>query len=566
MFVAAILPLDGVFKEQPGFCYVVNNPRDFSSSYCLPLLVLEMNRPEIPSQQVQYKPVEIPTPVHFESHSVVDVDPTSTLSCVARWQWQDDSGWKPYTEDISRLIESRWALFNEGEAVDSFVAGRIVRLRDDVPQDYLINFKTMKQTNMKTNYLRSIKREVVNIDVSKNSTWEYFDQGVWNKYDLYVQKTIEDRYRHYVSTQDSAIVKLTFPGRPELYMLDFAAATQKNLTTNTVRKIRRLESSEQVPDVVITFPVPLNVTCDVKAIKKVHEAILQMINLASPTCLSTVSSNSIDFSFDNSHQCFTLRVPDELHNISSLLAAVVFRSLKEQNIVVLSTNDQETNSVANRNPRLTKLLSGITPSLDALSRETLFEYLSHVLLFECNCIIYGGYVRDYLIRNVSASDLDVCCPTENLDETVDLFVSHVESAQANFIIDGPSSPNSVCKRVDVTCGSYKVQVDFSIPGSSRMIEGAAPPFVEADVSNLQVSKASYISFREPEASKNTDLATVITHCMNQEFVFYYDLNQAPQMKYRLERRVKKGWVCLSAIPEHCQDVFNGRRHLYRPIV
>ncbi|KAL0224637.1 hypothetical protein RCL1_002549 [Eukaryota sp. TZLM3-RCL] len=564
MFVAAILPLDGLFKEIPGFCYVVNNPQDFSVSYCLPLLVLELNRPEFPSQQIEFKHVDIPTPIHFEYLSVVDVDPTSTLSCVARWQWCDDSGFKPYTEDISRLIESRWALFNTGDAVESFVAGRIVRLVDDVPQDYLINFQTMKQTNIKTGYTRAIKRELVSITISKNYTWQYFDQGVWTKYDSFIQNTIEDRYRNYVSTKVSAIVKLFFPGRSEQYMLDFASATQKNLNTKSIRKIRRLDSQLESPlsDMIMTFHLIVKVVPNIGVVQKVQLSLLKMINITT----SSLLNNCFDFSFDNTQYCFVLRLQHELLSISSILAAIVCRTLNQNNVDVLLPKEEESEYSANLQPRLTKLLSGITPLLETLSRETLYEYISHVLVFECNCTIHGAFVRDYLIRNVTVSGIDVCCPTDSVDESINLLVSILNSSQLNFVIEEPISITNTLQQVIVSCGTYNFQLDFTMPESSRMIEGAVPPFVEADVSNLQVSKASYLSFREPEASKNTDLATVVAHCMNQEFVFYYDLNHQSDFKESLKRYLDKGWVCLSHIPEEHQEVFIGRQHLYRPVV
>ncbi|KAL0216130.1 hypothetical protein P9112_008314 [Eukaryota sp. TZLM1-RC] len=74
MFVAAILPLDGVFKEISGYCYVVNNPFDFESTYCLPLLVLEMDHPKISKSQIDWKPVNPMVPVHFEAHSLNSVN------------------------------------------------------------------------------------------------------------------------------------------------------------------------------------------------------------------------------------------------------------------------------------------------------------------------------------------------------------------------------------------------------------------------------------------------------------------------------------------------------------
>ncbi|KAL0212097.1 hypothetical protein RCL1_005723 [Eukaryota sp. TZLM3-RCL] len=289
--------------------------------------------------------------------------------------------------------------------------------------------------------------------------------------------------------------------------------------------------------------------------------------LASDTFILRKIKRVADGSFQNyliSYSSMVQSNSDTSHQRQIKRKTVDFAPTLSQSYPLVVANQRSMHPIFFGNERLARLFSGAPVTITKVSRDDLFEYLVYVLVHQCDCSIYGGYVRDFLIRNAETGDLDVCCPSQDLNCSIDQFVDKLTRSSYMFDVDDPLMVNNVCQRLTVVLGRVSAQIDFTAPGASRKFSGAAPPFVEADVSNLQVSKASYLSFREPEASKNTDLATVITHCMNQEFVFYYDLNQAPQMKYRLERRVKKGWVCLSAIPSSFRDVFNGCNELYCP--
>ncbi|KAL0224148.1 hypothetical protein P9112_003538 [Eukaryota sp. TZLM1-RC] len=533
MFVAAILPLDGVFSERSGFCYVVNNPLDFESTYCLPLLVLEMDRPEIARSQIDWKPVNPVVPVHFEAHSLNTVNNDSDIQCVASWFWQDDSQWERYTDQMSRLIESQYSLACLNESPSSFVATSIVRLRDDVPQDYLINFDDYSQKNMKTSYTRKIKREIVKVDMSPKCTWQYLDQGLWRLYDLHSHKTIDDAYRKYLQSASSSVIKLRFPGRPEEYLINFADGTQLNTESGTRRKIRRIENQAAAAPSLTNFSVNLY---ELSSVASIEQRVLAKLNdmvsrAASVSQLNLEDNESLTFSFDDSQSAFCLGIPQALDNISVLLNAVVHRELAACDVTI-DYGDSDDDMI-DSNPRLRRLLSGIPPPDELLNRETILEYFCYVLIWKCNCTIYGGYIRDFIIRNVAANDIDVSCPNDDLDCVIELFKKEVSNSGFNCIVKSTHLVNDVCKRVKVNFGSYSVDVDFTPPNASRRHSDAAPPYVEADVSNLQISKDNYLSFKEPAAcaTLNLSLANVLEHCLNQEFIFFYDLRNHPNLKH-----------------------------------
>ncbi|KAL0206987.1 hypothetical protein P9112_012698 [Eukaryota sp. TZLM1-RC] len=250
----------------------------------------------------------------------------------------------------------------------------------------------------------------------------------------------------------------------------------------------------------------------------------------------------------------------QTNELSSRLQGLSKRKMKEYEVQI---NLHEC-ALTKQNPRLRKLLSGERPLLESLCRESLQEYLCHILLWECDCKIYGGYVRDWVIGNQTANDIDCTSPTTDVKATIAQFLKSIRKSKFKYKNVSLKRVNALCQRLKFKVGNYDMEVDFTAPGASRKSEGASPPFVEADVSNLQLCRTKYLSFNEPDASWNTDLSTVISHVINQEFVFYYNLEKNPSQLYRLERRLKKGWVCLSKIPASYLHVFDGRSHLYRP--
>ncbi|KAL0230976.1 hypothetical protein GEMRC1_010381 [Eukaryota sp. GEM-RC1] len=562
MFVAAVLPFDGVFSTHGDYCYVVNNPVDFESTYCLPVLILEMQN-NVPHQPVSFKQLT-PTPVDFENFSVAgNVQSNTRLTSVAQWYWKDDSGFKPYKEEMSRRIESQYGKYQENQAGSSFVATEIVRLNDDKPQSYTIDFSSKQQTNNRTNYTRAIKRELVSVSLDSRGVWYFKENSSWIRYDRLCQEQIEQAFSNYINGTSSSVVSLSFPGRPETYLLDFSHATQTNTTSGSKRSIKRDDKDEAVDDAMFSFKIDsLNGKSKQDLIKMIDGQLSTMIVKASN--VSAVSDSDFDLSFDNDESTFVLTLDSSLSSISPILFSVVYRCLKSQGVSVSVKEDDANDAVSNL--RLRNLLSGIIPT--KMDRDGVMQYLAYILVWNCNSTIYGGYVRDFIVRNWKANDIDVMVSSDNSwDETIEKFKSELKLSNFNPVFRDLPRKNNICKSVEVGIGNYKVQVDFTTPGGSRQFENAAPPYVEADVSNLIVNKFG-LGFKEPGAQQDRGISmkTTIEHANNQEFVFFYDLNRYPALKYRLKRFRSRGFVCLSKLPDNCLDIFGALPSpFYRPL-
>lgn len=244
------------------FCYVVNNPRDWATSFCLPVLVASYNAdastppsfispPPAPSADeeesgdegedtwstAQSTAPHAPQSVKDEGE---DEDEEEPWVAPFRWHWQQDGGrMEPYTDVVNELLERMHDAWRHGGGPSRACTPPIVRYVDDRPQVYEVDFVASTQRNTRTNFIRQVRREAV--PVAGASRWQYVDErGGWKRYDSMVQAQIEAAFQRYLASQGQRLVRVRFPGRPEEYEVNFALGTQRNLVHGTERPVRRV--------------------------------------------------------------------------------------------------------------------------------------------------------------------------------------------------------------------------------------------------------------------------------------------------------------------------------------
>ncbi|KAL0214384.1 hypothetical protein P9112_006568 [Eukaryota sp. TZLM1-RC] len=563
MLVAAILPLDGVFSSHSSFCYVVNNPKNFQSSYCLPVLILEMNN-NVPKQDLLFNSIDV-NPIHWEEegHFLPQQNLSEqNLSSVAQWEWKDDSKWRAYPESMSRLIESRYAMFKEGEAEPCFIVKNIVRLRDDQPQDYDVDFTNMKQVNRKTKYERKIQRKFVEIKDPERGVWLFDNNGEWVKFDRLSQSTIEVAYSNYLNGQASAVARLSFPGRPEEYLLDFSTGTQTNTQSGTTRLIKRSTDKDDVVDQQ-SFSVsvkhlngldPMNLTIVLDSLIK---------NTIKNVGIGDVNTGDdhVDYSvhWDESSSSFVVTLEEHLVNLATVLFATTYHYLTKSGLEVV---DGQQNSLCNL--RLRNMLCGIYPTRFTC-RSSVMQYIAHLLVWELQYSLFGLYVRDHLVRNWKAQSIDVLIPSSSkLGGAINKFIDLVRQSHFHPKVQ-KLEKEDLSQTVKVVIGNYVIPITFFVDGFSRLSNDSCPPFVDADVSNLKVNQNGF-SFVEPEASAGTNLFNVLNHCIDMEYEFYYNLSANPEKVNHLDQLVKSGFTCLTRLPvQYVDRVFGHVPHFYKPV-
>ncbi|CAF3368395.1 unnamed protein product [Rotaria sp. Silwood2] len=234
MIIAFILQCDRV-TTKPGFCYVVNNPIDWSAAFNLPVAVVTYGKDR--SDHASYFAIATTSSIQSDYLSS-----KKTWQSLFRWFWQQDNGmFEPYNDVINGILEQLYENWQLGNGPSNGMTPPLIRYVDDTPQAYLVDFEKKTQRNAETNFLRRIERHRLRqLEIETSRNWFYVNEhNIWTPYESMIQQTIETAYQMYASGQGQMTVIIRFPGRPEQYELNFVTGRQMNMITGEIRLISR---------------------------------------------------------------------------------------------------------------------------------------------------------------------------------------------------------------------------------------------------------------------------------------------------------------------------------------
>ena len=185
---------------------------------------------------------------------------------------------------------------------------------------------------------------------------------------------------------------------------------------------------------------------------------------------------------------------------------------------------------------------------------------SRIILYDMGLMIYGGFVRDYIIRNQVANDLDVLVP-KNKDVNIvsqDLIKLLTERGFQQF--NPPKKYNSLKHFFQ-----YKnKQFEIDLVEESKKSTFSDYPHVECDVSNLLISKniKNYLQKKFPNAGSNIiTLDLSIENCLRHEFIYF----NISKQKDRIQKKYfHRGWTCINPLSLEYQQYGNNNPNLYKP--
>ncbi|CAF0858850.1 unnamed protein product [Adineta steineri] len=227
MFISFILQCTQVTKRE-GFCYVVDNPVDWTYAFNLPVLIVTYG----PSTASRLSPFPLSIPQY--------IDNEPSWNAPFRWYWRQDNGnFEPYNDTINEILENFYEHWKFNRGLSEVVTPPVTRYIDDTPQTYQIDFQKNRQMNTKTSYQRLIDRRPLQ-KPADNLNWFYCNEhGNWIRYELLVQNQIEQGFQSYRSGRGSSTINIHFPGRPETYEINFLRGQQTNKTSNAIKNIKR---------------------------------------------------------------------------------------------------------------------------------------------------------------------------------------------------------------------------------------------------------------------------------------------------------------------------------------
>jgi len=210
-------------------------------------------------------------------------------------------------------------------------------------------------------------------------------------------------------------------------------------------------------------------------------------------------------------------------------------------------------------------------------------HVAHAAIFDAGCVVYGGFLRDWVVRGETAGDVDV--RTSDYDATEQAMSTALQEFSISISDSQQWGQNKNYRRLQYTWQGNAIYVDLVNP----ILVPFTPPGVDCDVGNLQLDKHNGLHLKVPLVS----LAKSIEHCMSKKFVLFYDLSARsscalypffktvmcknhPNCGYgdrcifahgpeelrkldktgdgsepagrRLEKYIKRGWICKSHVP------------------
>ncbi|KAJ4454855.1 hypothetical protein PAPYR_10364 [Paratrimastix pyriformis] len=247
----------------PNFCWVVDNPTDWQSSFCLPVAIMSKNgaaptcRP-IPDDIILPPTHQLPIPAvarliqppGYQPSGVPVVVPLSAGMaggewCPApetgfQWKWCDDDGYKPYMDANNATIESAYErhLHHGGSAQVNLL---LTRLRGDYKNEYMVDFSQMRQRNQQTGFVRQVTRERKPEVPFSAAQWQYQNEsGQWVFLESAIQPLLESAHQRYQAGGAGAGIEMDVPGRPDRYSFDLINFKQTNVKTGITKGIRRV--------------------------------------------------------------------------------------------------------------------------------------------------------------------------------------------------------------------------------------------------------------------------------------------------------------------------------------
>ncbi|KAG7393809.1 hypothetical protein PHYBOEH_006015 [Phytophthora boehmeriae] len=221
-------------------------------------------------------------------------------------------------------------------------------------------------------------------------------------------------------------------------------------------------------------------------------------------------------------------------------------------------------------PRLAQLLNSVPPP-SWQTRDDIMLQLAHALIWKCDVSIYGGFLRDWVIRGEPANDIDVqVVPPQttilSVEQKLQHYLTQIPGAVQHRVQISSRKQKGSALALSVSVGrGAPIDIDLVDPST---VHQKTHPGVDCDAGNLLLNRGE--SLRKKVVSAGNSLASALENVRKKQFVFYYPLHTgAPTQTMavsRLKKYLGRGWTCLSAVPSEViqGQLTDAERQLIKP--
>jgi hypothetical protein len=166
-------------------------------------------------------------------------------------------------------------------------------------------------------------------------------------------------------------------------------------------------------------------------------------------------------------------------------------------------------------------------------------HVAHAAVWDAGCSVYGGFVRDWVIRGESANDIDVS--TGDYDATQRAMQQALQPYGITMQTSQPWGATLAYRKLTFVWQGSSLEVDLVDPSKVPY----TPPGIDCDVGNLKIDSRGGLQLKVPEL---VSLEKSIKHALSKKLVFFYEPS-SDMAKKRIHKYMQRGWVIKSPVPE-----------------
>ncbi len=198
-----------------------------------------------------------------------------------------------------------------------------------------------------------------------------------------------------------------------------------------------------------------------------------------------------------------------------------------------------------RNSNLTQLSTSrfLSPMPPQLTRLQALIRIAHFALWDLNMTVYGGFVRDMVIREEEPNDIDILMDRKGVTNVIaNKLIAHATGV-LKLRVKSPLHTKGAAKTVEFDAQGWQkgIEVDLVEPGVGKL-----PPYVDCDVGNICLKPRGVLGLKVLHTPRTStpliDLTTSISRCQARQFEAYYDPQEpSGEARKRVNKYLRRGW-------------------------